>query len=284
MSSFAKRNIMVYFRDRLSIFFSLLGVLIVVGLYALFLGDNLANSMNMLPNGKLLVNAWLAAGLCAITPVSTALGAMGAIVADRERDADKDFLSSPLPRRELAGGYLLGGLSTSCLMGMLMLVLGGIWLMTSDAALPGFSTLAALVGVQILSGINGSCMAFLIVSFLRTNSAYAAASTVTGTLLGFLTGIYMPIGSLPASMQAVVKIFPATHAASLTRWLLLQGPADAAFDGLPTSVIDEIYLSMGVRLQAGEALFPLWGSVLVLAGSAALFFALSVLVYGKKKQ
>ena len=39
MIRFAKRNLMVFFRDKSAVFFSLLSALIIVALYALFLGD-----------------------------------------------------------------------------------------------------------------------------------------------------------------------------------------------------------------------------------------------------
>ena len=39
MNTFIKRNVRLFFRDRSAVFFSLLAVLIIIGLYALFLGD-----------------------------------------------------------------------------------------------------------------------------------------------------------------------------------------------------------------------------------------------------
>ena len=38
MSSFAIRNLKVFFRDKSAVFFSLLSVFIIVGMYALFFG------------------------------------------------------------------------------------------------------------------------------------------------------------------------------------------------------------------------------------------------------
>ena len=46
MILFAKRNLKLFFRDKSSVFFSLLAVLIVIGLYAFFLGNQLVNSFD----------------------------------------------------------------------------------------------------------------------------------------------------------------------------------------------------------------------------------------------
>jgi multidrug/hemolysin transport system permease protein len=39
MRAFTVRNLKVFFRDKSSVFFSLLSAIIIIGLYVLFLGD-----------------------------------------------------------------------------------------------------------------------------------------------------------------------------------------------------------------------------------------------------
>ena len=67
---------------------------------------------------------------------------------------------------------------------------------TGEALLP-FNKMLEVAGVIILLAVLASAsMVLLLVSFFKTSNAFAAASTVIGTLLGFLAGIYIPIGSL----------------------------------------------------------------------------------------
>ena len=40
-----KRNLLIFFRQKSSVFFSLLGVFVIIGLYALFLGDMMEKGM-----------------------------------------------------------------------------------------------------------------------------------------------------------------------------------------------------------------------------------------------
>lgn len=284
MISFAKRNIFIYFRDVRAMLYSLLGVFIVMGLYMVFLRDNLADSFTMLENAKLTVNCWLVAGLCAITPVTTALGGFGALITDRDVGIDRDFLASPVRQYKLVGGYFLAGLSAAALLSVAMQLLGGIWLWASGAVLPTLGRVFAILGVQLLAVLAGGSMIFFLTTFFSTNNSFVAISTITGTLLGFLTGMYLPIGSLPNAIQWVVRVFPITHAAVLLRWLFLTGPGANAFGDIPAMYVDEVYEILGVRLSYGDNLFPLWGSVLVLAGTALLFFALSVLSFSRHKR
>ena len=50
MITFAKRNLLVFFKDKSSVFFSLFAVFIIIGLYALFLGDMMAEQVAGLEN------------------------------------------------------------------------------------------------------------------------------------------------------------------------------------------------------------------------------------------
>lgn len=278
MRSFAIRNIRLYFRDRASVLFSLLGVFVVVALYVVFLGQNMAQGYsNLVPKADLLINCWLVAGVCAITPVTTAMGAYGTMVDDRARGLSKDFMASPVRRSKLVGGYMAGGLVVALVMSLVVILIGGGWLLANGMALPGASWLLAYLGVQALAALSGASLTFLIVSLFKTLPGYSAASTLVGTVIGFLTGIYLPIGFLPGPVQWLVRIFPATHAAALLRDILLRGPAAEIFAGAPPQVVDEIWQSLGVRLWFGDTIIPQWSSVLYLAGFSLLCFALAVL-------
>ena len=83
MIAFAKRNLKVFFRDRASVFFSLLAVFIVLGLYAAFLRSTLTRGLEHIPGAEFLMDSWTMAGLLAVTSLTTTLGAAGVLVDDK---------------------------------------------------------------------------------------------------------------------------------------------------------------------------------------------------------
>ncbi len=283
MLTFAQRNIRLYFRDKTTVFFSLLSVIITLGIYVLFLGENMASSLSELENAPLLVNTWLIAGICTIAPVTTCLSALGVLVDDRANKISKDFLASPIQRYKLIGGYLLGGITASFLTSLFTFLLGGAWLLSQGLALPSFSAIAAIIGILLLSTFSAGCMSFFILSFFQTTSAFGAAGTIVGSLIGFLAGIYLPISAFPPIVQTIIKFFPPAHAAVLLRYYFLQDLSASVFQGAPASLQNDVWVSIGVRFKVGENLFPLWGSVLFLLGSGLLFFLLSMYPYAKKR-
>jgi multidrug/hemolysin transport system permease protein len=67
MIIFALRNFKVFIRDRLSIFFSFLSVLIIFGLYTLFLNNAWASALpDNVTGGQALMDGWLMAGILAV--------------------------------------------------------------------------------------------------------------------------------------------------------------------------------------------------------------------------
>jgi len=62
------RNLKVYFRDKISVFFSFLSVIIIISLYALFLGNVQVESIKSQVGGingiRYLVDSWIMAGYC----------------------------------------------------------------------------------------------------------------------------------------------------------------------------------------------------------------------------
>ncbi|HOE07132.1 MAG TPA: ABC transporter permease, partial [Bacilli bacterium] len=250
MISFAKRNLLVFFKDRSSVFFSLLAVFIIIGLYALFLGDAWTNSINV-EGGRFLMDSWIGSGLLAVVSVTTTMGAFGIMVEDKTKKIVKDFISSPLKRTNIAGGYILSAYLIGIIMSLITLVLVEIYIIGNGGTLISFSTFIKVLGILILSTFANTSIMLFIVSFFNSNNAFSTASTIIGTIIGFLTGIYLPIGQLPKGMQWVIKLFPPSHSAALFRQVMMEEPMAVSFAGAPEAVVTEFKEAMGVIYKMG---------------------------------
>ena len=96
MRQLVLRNLRIFFRDRSAVFFSLLAVFIIIGLYVLFLGDMMASSLKDVAGSRFLMDSWIMAGLLAVTSMTTTLGAFGIMVDDQSKKIIKDFYCSPV--------------------------------------------------------------------------------------------------------------------------------------------------------------------------------------------
>ena len=92
MITFINRNLKMFFRDKTAVFFSLLAVFIVLGLYIVFLGDVWVDSFKEIKGAKNLMNCWIMAGLIGVTSVTANIGAFGIMVEDKSKNKIKDFI------------------------------------------------------------------------------------------------------------------------------------------------------------------------------------------------
>ena len=284
MISFAKRNLLVFFRDRSAVFFSLLASFIIIGLYVLFLGDVWSGNFNQFENAREMMDNWVMAGLLAVTTVTTTMGAFGTMVDDKQRKIDKDFYSSPVSRRSLAGGYVLSSFVIGLIMSLVTLVLAEVYIVAEGGAFMSLSSLVRVLGLILLADFTNTAMVFFITSFFSSQNAFATASTVIGTLIGFLTGIYLPAGMLPEAVQWVIKLFPASHAGALLRQVMMADPMAAAFTGVPEEYIAQFKEMLGVTFKFGSTEVSVLTSILILVISGLVFFGLAVLNISRKKK
>lgn len=277
------RNLKLYFRDRLTVFYSLLAVLIVIVLYVLFLADLQISAINRATNNALpqedvsyLVNGWILAGLLSVTTVTSTLGGFGTMVADRTYKIIMDFKSSPVPRMV----YPLASMATAFIIGTVISAAGfaaySALIYVDTGYIFSMEQVLKCLGLICLSSLMNAALMGFMVSFFKTNSAYASASLIIGSVIGFLNGLYVPIGNLPETVQTFIKCLPFWHLASLFRQVLLKEPIILCFGNAPQSALDGYIYEFGIRFKWGNGFVQPIVSILFALGvcivSTVLFF------------
>jgi multidrug/hemolysin transport system permease protein len=284
MRAFFLRNLKIFFRDRTSVFFSLLSAIIIIGLYVLFLGNVWSGSLKDMPGVRFVMDSWIMAGLLAVTSMTTTMGAFGIMVEDRTKKISKDFYSSPISRSGLTSGYIISSYIIGVIMTLFTLVLAELYILAYGGALMSIGALLKVIGLILLSTVTSTSFILFIVSFFRSTNAFATASTIIGTLIGFLTGIYLPIGQLPDAVQFVIKVFPVSHSAALLRQVMMEAPLQQTFAGAPAEAAGQFRQFMGVDLVFGDTVVSTFASIGILVLTAAVFFLLSMLNLSRKRR
>ncbi|MBE6759238.1 MAG: ABC transporter permease [Ruminococcaceae bacterium] len=281
MLNFAQRNLRIYFRQKAAVFASLLGVFIIVVLYALFLGD--AYSFEGAVNPKHLMDTWMIAGIIAITPFTTSIGALGAMVDDKVDGNLGDFYSSPVRRVKIVGGYVLSGLSVGFILSVAAFVLGEAYIVMRGGELLSLFNMLCMLGAILLSVLLSCTMGFLIVCFINSKNAYMIVCTVIGSVTGFLTGVYVPVGQMGENVQWLVKLFPVTHTSVIIRRVMCSQAIEENFAGMDEYAA-EYSRMMGISLEFGDWVMPIWVHCVIVTVLAVIFFALATLRVSKEKR
>ena len=167
---------------------------------------------------------------------------------------------------------------------LITLVMAEVYIIANGGKLMSFEVLIKVLGLIALSTFTNTSFILFITSFLKSQNAFATASTIVGTVIGFLTGVYLPIGQLPEGIQWVIKLFPVSHAASLLRQEIMAAPLKQTFGNLPAGVAEEFKQSMGVVFKFGDKTVSPLVSVIILIITAVVFFGLSVLNMSRRKK
>ena len=282
-----KRNLTIYFRDPTGIFLSLLGAIILLLLYALFLGSLQVDTIRaQLPQASddeitTFVSSWVFAGILMMTTFTSGLGALSAFVDDRVTDRFKEFRVMPVRPGQIVLGYQIAAFVVALTMSTLVLAVGYVTLgiMSSTWAKPLF-VLQAFGCVALMCFAFASFSSF-IVSFVVSHSAFTAVNTIIGTVLGFLAGAYLPIGTVSVKVANVINALPFSPSAMLLRRPLAGDPLTDLSGGIAEAetILGEYY---GFDLQVGSTVLkPEW-ILIELAVIAIVFTALSAVRIGRR--
>jgi multidrug/hemolysin transport system permease protein len=274
------RNVKLYLRDRAAVFFSFLSVIIILALYILFLGkmqsDNLADLFEGATGVDWLVSSWIMAGILTVSTVTVPLGAVGKLIDDREKGMINDFYTSPISRNTLALSYLISSWVIGFMMVMVNFIIGQIYVLSQGGEFFTFLELFQMIGLIILSIMTFSSFFFLLSLFIRTANGFSTLATLVGTFIGFLGGIYIPIGVLGKTVQNVMNVLPTAHAVTIMRKVYMAGAIDEVFAGAPQEAYDIYAYFYGLDVTIGDWTMSNWQMVLSMIIFMVVCYSLAV--------
>jgi len=287
ISKLILRNMKVYFRNKTAVFFSFLSIIIIIALYALFLGNIQVNAIEetagKIAGTRFLVDAWIMAGIIAVSSITISLGALGTMVDDQDKKILRDLMVAPIKRSQIVAGYILSTWIITLIISTFTIIIAEGYIMLSGGEFVGFIPLLKVFGIMLLCIFSSASLMFFIASFIKSTNAFATLSTIVGTMIGFLAGIYVPMGILPGFVQTIIKIVPISHGAALLRQILTEAPLGKVFGNAPAQALQSYKEFNGIVFSAGDSEISSLAMILILAGSGVLFSALSVWRAAKMK-
>lgn len=292
-----KRNCLVFLKDRSAVFFSVLSMMIVLGLMVVFLGKMNSDSLVELlaefggerdraldeKNAAYLIQLWTLGGILAVNSVTVTLTVLGNMVRDETRKRIMAFYVTPVDRVKLSLGYILSSWLVGTGMCVLTLAAGEAYFLARGYGLLSAAALLKMVGIIALCAFTFSALGYLLALFIHSDSAWSGLLTVIGTLVGFLGGIYLSLGSLSEGLQNVLKCIPVLHGTAMLRNVCTEAAIGETFAGLPDMVGDIFRKEMGVTLFFGEKEILPWEQVAFLFFYAIIAILAAALVNRRRK-
>ena len=282
-----KRNILIYFKDKSAIVFSLLTSVIVLVLYLLFLKgtfvDAFNGSMEVAPGLDMLidasdvdvfVNITLLIGMIGSAMITVSYSSLTTIVKDREDKIDYDISATPIKRWQIILSYFCAASISSCVMTGILLAAGMIILGLNGGLLLGAADILKAFGMVILGSVSATALFMTLMVFFKTAQSSSAFFGMLSAAAGFVIGAYIPISQFSDNVQTFCNLFPATHVTVAVRNILMRGVTDKMNEGI--GGIDN-----GLFIETIKDTFSfnshMFGHTLSMGNSLTYIFALMVL-------
>ena len=291
-----KRNSLIFLRDRGTVFFSLLAMLIVLMLMGVFLGNmNQEEVIELLKeyggarnakadsvHAKELVQYWTLAGILIVNAVTVTLTVTGNRVTDASQGKLASLYTTPVSRSTIALSYVASAVLIGIFMCILTLAAALGYIKATGGELLDIGALVQILILILLNVCVFAVIMYLFSLFVKSSSAWSGFGTVIGTLVGFLGAIYLPMGFLPEGVATVLKYIPILHGASLMRAVCCEAVLKQTFEGLPAQVLTEYREYMGIQVSMGENTASTAFQVLFLVGCGIIAFIMIVFVQRRK--
>ena len=228
-----KRNMLVFFTDKGTLFFSMLTPMIILLLYILFLKNSLLSSLKDAATGlenlvaakdmAQFVNGLLLTGIISSALITIPYNALEIIVRDREDRVDLDMLSTPVKRFEIILSYFCAAVISAFMQAMVVLAVGiGILSMSGDMYLTALD-IVKLVGAVFLGTVSSTSVFMVVMMFFKSMGTCGAFMGILSAVSGFVIGAYMPLSQFNKGIQNVCNLIPATGITVLIRNYLTGG-------------------------------------------------------------
>ncbi|WP_028782448.1 ABC transporter permease [Thalassobacillus devorans] len=202
----------MFFRDRLSVFWTFLFPVAMIWLFgSMFVG----NEMNGLSFAQMFVPSWIGVNI-----VTTSFFTLGTVLAGyRETGVLRRYQSTPLQPWKILAAHTVQGTVIFFISAVLLMVFG---MLLYDLTLPAYmgSTIAALL-ISIAAFFP---FALFLTSLAKNTQAAAAISSLFLNLMLFLSGATFPLEFMPTVLQYVAKILPLYYVIIMLRGTWNESP------------------------------------------------------------
>lgn len=291
------RNLKIYFRDKGAVFFSLLSMLIVICLMVFFLGNMNIESITRIlgefgnrdaaadeKNAELLILAWTCAGIISINAVTVTMAACSVMIKDKVSGKINSIYTAPVSRGKIVAGYITAAWIASVIVCMITLFITEVYSVSKGLNAFSLMTHIQLLGMIMVNSFIYAAFMYLVAILAKTEGAWSGLGTVIGTLVGFLGGIYIPIGALSDTIGNLMKCTPILYGTAMFRSVMTKEILTTTFSDIPPEIIAEYRSAMGIDLTVFDNVMSVRAEWLILLLCGIIFLAIGIitLAYGRK--
>ncbi len=291
-----KRDTKLFFKDKMMFFTSIVTPLILLLLYATFLGKVYRDSFISILGGlnlgidipdKLIdgcVGGQLMSSLLAVCCVTVAFCSNMLMVNDKVNGSINDLTITPVKPSVMSMAYYVSTAISTLIVCFVAAVVCMIYLAFVGWYLSATDILLLLLDVFLLV-MFGTAFSSIISIFLSSQGQISAVGTAISAGYGFICGAYMPISQFSEGLQKVIAFLPGTHGTALLRSHSMNGAFREMVDlGAPSEVVTDIKNSLDGSVKMFGEYVSESTMYAVLCGSVVVLILLYIVIHNLRSK
>lgn len=280
-----QRNVKMFFKDKALFFTSLITPLILLVLYASFLGNVYRDSfVSGLPEWLVLderlidgyVSGQLTSSILAVSCITVAFCSNMLMVQDKANKTVKDLTTSPISSSALSVSYYAATFISTFIVCAVALVVCLVYTAIMGWYLSVADVVLLILDILLLV-LFGTAISSVVGHFLSSQGQISAVGSIVSSCYGFISGAYMPISQFSPALQKVISFLPGTYGTSLLRNHAMRGVfAQMESDGTPEAVLNELKKIVDCKLYFFDKEVKTGAMYVILAVSTLLLVGIYI--------
>lgn len=202
----------MFFRDRLSVFWTFLFPVVMIWLFGSMFSGDMAGPFTF---AEVFIPSWIGVNI-----VTTSFFTLGTVLAGyRETGVLRRYQSTPLQPWKILAAHTIQGTVIFLISALLLMVFGMVMYDLQPPVYIGSTLLALLISILAFFPF-----ALFVTSLAKNTQSAAAISSLFLNLMLFLSGATFPLEMMPTILQYVAKILPLYYVIQLLRGTWNEAP------------------------------------------------------------
>lgn len=253
MITLVYRHLKLFLKNPANIVLSFLSSLVILSLYFLFVRDftikAVADYGFISDYNNLFVDRLMTSGLLIVVGATSVLSVIFIFVKDHYSGVIKDFLVTPVSYTKIVYSYFFAAFIISMIITLFVYLGIELFFIFVYQDVSSFFTVVFSIFTIFCSNIISSLLMLIVALMIRSFTSFSTFETLYGVVIGFFTGVYIPIGYYPTIIRNVFFYFPLCQTTSLLRNIQTDTITGVILKDYPKSQRGLLYETFGVHLS-----------------------------------
>lgn len=258
MKTLIYRHLKIFIKNPMNVVLSFLSSGVILSLYFLFIRDFTMKSVHdygFISNyTNLFVDRLMTSGLLIVIGSTSALSIILIFIKD-QACIMKDFLVTPISKLKIIYSYLFTSILISIFITLITYILIELFFIIQYGSYSSLQTIISSILTILLSNTIACTLILIIALFINNFTSFTTFETLYGVVIGFFTGVYIPIGYYPTIIRNIFFYFPLCQTTSLLRWINTKEITENILVSYPTNTHHILYETFGIKLSINNYTF-----------------------------